>query len=133
MITPGIYEHFKQNDKYEMLLEAVHTETQERLVIYKSPNDLNWARPVSSWSELVEGKERFKLLTPLDRPKDLLMETVKQNKAFYNERKELSPTFEQHGGKMLKYVCGDKIAFALSIRLINQAEAEQLLAEVNSW
>ena len=51
----GIYEHYKGN-RYELLGIANHSETLEKMVIYKAlygENEL-WVRPVSMWKETVE-------------------------------------------------------------------------------
>lgn len=59
---PGIYRHYK-GDTYRVITIATHTETNERLVMYRcmetgEGNQL-WARPVSMWNELVDGVPRF--------------------------------------------------------------------------
>ena len=54
-IKSGKYRHFKGNE-YEVLCVATHTETQEKLVIYKAlyGDGGLWARPLSMWNETVE-------------------------------------------------------------------------------
>ena len=50
----AIYQHYKGN-KYIVLNVATHTESGEKLVIYKSLKDENiWARPLSMWNEVVD-------------------------------------------------------------------------------
>lgn len=63
----GIYEHYKGN-RYELLGIANHSETLEKMVIYKAlygENEL-WVRPISMWNEIIEvnGKTvpRFRLI-----------------------------------------------------------------------
>lgn len=54
-VTPGIYRHYKAN-RYEVLMTGVHTETQERLVVYKgldAPYAV-WVRPEAMFKETVE-------------------------------------------------------------------------------
>ena len=55
----GIYRHYKGHE-YEVLYVAVHTETEERLVVYRNVNDesLVWARPYDMFFEdvIVDGK-----------------------------------------------------------------------------
>lgn len=53
-VSHGIYQHFKGN-KYEVLGVGIHTETNERLVVYKntSTNEL-WIRPVDMFLETVD-------------------------------------------------------------------------------
>ncbi len=61
----GIYQHYKGN-KYELLHIANHSETLEKMVVYKAlyGDGEIWVRPLKMWNELVEvdGKmvERFK-------------------------------------------------------------------------
>ena len=65
MIPKGIYRHFK-GGTYEVIGVAIHTETQDALVIYRdyeNPNSITWARPVSMWNDTVNGKPRFQLIT----------------------------------------------------------------------
>lgn len=54
-LKPGIYEHYKGN-RYEVLRTAVHTETNEVLVIYKALYGAGewWARPLAMFMEYVE-------------------------------------------------------------------------------
>lgn len=53
-IKPGRYRHYKGNE-YQVLFSARHSETEERLVIYKAlyGEGQIWARPVSMWNEIV--------------------------------------------------------------------------------
>ena len=70
-IQKGLYEHYKGNH-YEVLDVAVHTETQEVMVIYKAlykgdfPEGTLWARPLVMFKEnvMVHGKPvpRFRFL-----------------------------------------------------------------------
>jgi hypothetical protein len=58
-IAPGIYEHYKGN-RYEVVGEAIHTETQEPMVLYKALYKGNfsegtiWARPLEMFTEIVQ-------------------------------------------------------------------------------
>ena len=54
-VEPGKYRHFK-GGLYEAIGEATHTETLEKLVIYRAlyGEGKVWARPVSMWNESVE-------------------------------------------------------------------------------
>jgi len=71
-IKPGIYQHFKGNI-YEVVGVALHSETMEELVIYRSLYDSEkfgkntlWARPKVMFFETVtvDGKKvpRFKYI-----------------------------------------------------------------------
>ena len=54
-IKPGRYRHFKGKE-YEVLGVARHSETEEKLVVYRALySDFGlWVRPVSMWNEAVE-------------------------------------------------------------------------------
>ena len=59
-VKPGKYRHFKGGE-YEVLCVALHSETQEPMVVYRAlygAHDV-WVRPASMWNETVErdGKE----------------------------------------------------------------------------
>ena len=62
----GIYKHYKGN-LYELLYIATHSETLEKMVVYKALYGEGeiWVRPASMWEETVEadGKkiQRFEL------------------------------------------------------------------------
>ena len=56
MIKKGIYKHFKGNE-YQVVDIAVHSETLEKMVVYKPLYDSDyslWVRPLSMWEEEVE-------------------------------------------------------------------------------
>ncbi len=60
MTKPGKYRHYKGN-KYELLYIANHSETLEKMVVYKAlygSGDV-WVRPLSMWEEdvMVDGKK----------------------------------------------------------------------------
>lgn len=62
LLKPGKYQHYK-GKYYQVLGVAQHSETLEKLVVYKAlyqPEGANmWVRPLSMFTEtvLVEGKE----------------------------------------------------------------------------
>ncbi len=51
----GIYKHFKGN-KYELIDVATHSETLEKMVVYKAlyGDGGIWVRPLSMWEEQIE-------------------------------------------------------------------------------
>ncbi len=55
MLKPGIYRHYKGNN-YELLCIASHSETLEKMVVYKALYGEGgvWVRPIEMWDELVE-------------------------------------------------------------------------------
>jgi len=69
-IRPGIYRHFKGND-YEVIGEVIHSETEERLVLYRAlyGEYQLWVRPKALFCEhvIVKGQEipRFAFASPI--------------------------------------------------------------------
>lgn len=55
MIKKGIYRHYKGKE-YELLYIANHSETLEKMVVYKAlyGDGEIWVRPLSMWDEKVE-------------------------------------------------------------------------------
>lgn len=55
MIKKGIYKHYKGN-MYEVLCIANHSETLEKMVVYKAlyGDGEVWVRPIGMWDETVE-------------------------------------------------------------------------------
>ena len=51
----GIYRHFKGN-RYELLDIATHSETMEKMVVYRALYGENglWVRPAAMWTEHIE-------------------------------------------------------------------------------
>ena len=60
-IRPGRYRHYKGNE-YEVLFVAKHSETEERMVVYRALYGEHglWVRPASMWNEIIvkDGKSR---------------------------------------------------------------------------
>lgn len=54
MIKNGIYRHYKGNI-YEVIGVANHSETLDKLVVYRSVKNESeiWVRPISMWNEEV--------------------------------------------------------------------------------
>ena len=58
-IQPGLYEHYK-GGRYEVISIAVHSETHETLVVYRSLADSRiWVRPVAMFVESIWVVGRF--------------------------------------------------------------------------
>ncbi len=55
MLKRGIYKHYKGN-RYELLGIVNHSETLEKMVLYKAlyGDGEMWVRPLSMWDEEVE-------------------------------------------------------------------------------
>ena len=54
-MKPGKYKHFKGN-MYQVLFIAIHSETEEPMVIYKAlyGEYKIWARPLKMFTEMIE-------------------------------------------------------------------------------
>lgn len=63
MIKKGIYRHYKGNT-YEVIGIANHSETLDKLVVYRSIKNENeiWVRPISMWNEEVVLSDGSKVL-----------------------------------------------------------------------
>lgn len=64
-IKKGVYQHYKNKKFYEVLDIALHTETEELLVIYKPLYKSEYklfARPYKMFSEKVKNPETDKLV-----------------------------------------------------------------------
>jgi hypothetical protein len=59
-IEPGVYEHFK-GARYEVLLVARHSETEEDFVVYRQlyGDHSNWVRPAAMFTEHLERDGRL--------------------------------------------------------------------------
>ena len=67
-IKLGKYRHFKGNE-YEVIGIASHSETLERMVVYKAlyGDGGIWVRPLSMWEEIVEHNgEKVKRFTRVE-------------------------------------------------------------------
>lgn len=67
-IKIGKYRHFKGGE-YEVLCVAKHSETQEKMVVYRAlyGEGEAWVRPLAMWNDTVtrEGVE-YRRFTPVD-------------------------------------------------------------------
>jgi len=52
-IPNGYYQHYKGN-VYCVIGVATHSETLEKMVVYRSEKGELWVRPASMWNELVD-------------------------------------------------------------------------------
>lgn len=137
--TRGIVEHFK-GGKYEIIdLALLERDAKTIMCVYKSLEDGRlWVRPFSDFHDFVtvgiDVHERYKQVSTLDSPVALFAQTLRSNYRFFFDQQDHSPTFISGGGfNSLKYTVGDKISFAMCIRLITRQQAQALLKWVNGW
>ena len=76
-VARGVYRHNKTGHRYEVIGEALHTETNELLVLYRplyeSSHEL-YARPRSMFVELVTiNGQRVPRFEPVDQPRTFIV------------------------------------------------------------
>jgi len=56
------HRHYK-GGLYRVLFEAIHTETEEAMTIYETPDGRRWARPSAMFNDtLPDGRKRFETI-----------------------------------------------------------------------
>jgi hypothetical protein len=71
-IKKGKYRHFK-GQEYEVLGTAIHSETLEKMVIYKPlyGEEKIWVRPLSMWDQvIVKNGQKLKRFRPVEGVED---------------------------------------------------------------
>lgn len=136
----GFYYHFKGN-MYEVIGFSEHSETKEVLVNYKKVgSERCWSRPFASFFDTAvcfNGEkfvDRFQLDRHLLTQKQAFVQLLRKHKSDWNDLVTENPAvFNKIVGDPYKYTVGDKIAFAVSLRLITRKQGEILLTWVNGW
>lgn len=58
------HRHYK-GGLYRVLFEAIHTETEEPMTVYQTPDGRNWVRPAAMFNDtLPDGRRRFEPIGP---------------------------------------------------------------------
>lgn len=67
-MTVNWYRHYK-GVLYRLLMEGVHTETEEEMVVYQGTDGRVWIRPKQMFFENVKGRPRFARTQDPDTPR----------------------------------------------------------------
>jgi hypothetical protein len=135
VVDLGFWKHDKTGDIYEVIANALSADnitgeySDEEMVVYRNVKTRQvFTRHTSEYIK------KFTFQENLADPVKLFYETYRQNRLFYLEQARTNPMFLTHGGHLThKYVIGDKVAFARSIRLISTEEANRIITEINGW
>jgi hypothetical protein len=134
-IVIGTYQHFK-GGFYDVICVARDEQFPDlEKVVYRSQkNGKVWIRSVRNFDEYVKEGKRFTLIKKLDTQRQLFAQTMRENRRYWWKAIEQNPAYAINGeGAYFKFILGDKISFALSVRIINRSEAQKLLDWVNKW
>lgn len=142
MIRSGFYIHKKKNEIYEVLFVARNAE-QDVLPMYdivymNVKTRKKYTRSEKDFTRMVTIEDycgpRFVLQNYLDTPIQLFSTTMRMARLEYLRMCQENPLFVQNrANQSFKYMLGDKIAFAQSIRLINTRTANTLIEWLNKW
>lgn len=132
MIKLGYYRHWK-GDIYEVLGSGVQCtgNNEGEFILYRKQGGSKFfVRTVEDF--VVD--DRFELLEPLDSPLQLFVETLRMAYHEFKEMDKVNPLFRSHGGHLqMKYLVGDKISLAMTLRIFGRDNAVRLLDWVNKW
>lgn len=136
MLKLGVYKHYK-GGLYEVIAIAENENILGTwFVIYKSLKDGRiWQRGLNNFTENIGPTiPRFELQRAYGTQRQLFVQTLRENRLFWFKGLEQNPAMKVNGeGTYFKFTLGDKISFALSVRIIGKKEAEALIAWVNTW
>lgn len=122
----GYYKHNKSGKNYEAVGNT-NDMMEVPYVVYKD-NKRTFVR----WQR--EFLQKFELISPFDSQLNLFVATLRLCRLDYQRYSADNPLFLSHGGnKTFKYVVGDKIAFARSVRIVDTKTANVLIGWVNKW
>lgn len=141
MIKLGFYKHWKSGHIYEVTNIATNANNGadlEPVIVYRNVKTrCVYTRGLTEFEELVQrggDSPRFELVSALDSPLQLFVETLRLNRFEYLKMGMENPLFYSHGGhSSLKYILGDKIGFARMLRVINTDTANKLIKWLNYW
>ncbi len=140
-IGKGLYRHYKGDN-----VEVTEVSREERSpdqwwVTYRHGKG-TWVRRYEDFVckvPVVRGETdvlvpRFQYLRAYGTQRQLFAQTLRENRIFWFKGLEQNPAMKVNGeGVYFKFTLGDKISFALSIRVITQDEAKKLIAWLNTW
>lgn len=137
-IELGLYRHYKGDNVEVVAVARVEKEPERTVVVYKHGNK-TWVRRDNDFLARVKnvnGVEvpRFEHLRAYGSQRQLFAQTMRENRIFWFKGLEQNPAMKVNGeGTYFKFCLGDKISFALSVRIISKNEAKVLIEWVRKW
>lgn len=130
----GLYRHSRNERVYEVI-DVATDETNlmhhHKYVIYHDVlTGKQYVRQQDEFLSIVNGTQRFSLVTALATRTQLVAATLRMCRTAYLDGVTNNPLFS---AKAFKYMVGDKISIYYTLRVISRASANSLLDWVNSW
>lgn len=134
----GLYRHFKGDTVEVIAVSALESDPDTKIVTYRHGRN-TWSR----YQRIFEGRvtstndvdvPRFEYLREYGTQRALFGQTLRENRIFWFEGLKQNPALAHNGeGTYFKFCLGDKISFALALRVITKSEAQKLIDWVNKW
>lgn len=135
----GRYEHFKGGE-YEVIAVGTsadnHTDNgyqDDTMIIYRDKKGRVFTRHTEEFLDFEHDVVRFNLIEKLDSQLHLFIETLRMSRLEYLRMARDDARFGQGPDKRFRFLLGDKIAFACSIRVIDKKVAGRLFDWLNKW
>ncbi len=140
-LSLGLYRHYK-GDNVEVIAISREEKSPDQWWVTYRHFGKTWVRryedfvcpvPAIRGSEIIN-VPRFEYLRAYGTQRQLFAQTLRENRIYWFKALEQTPYMKTNGeGVYFKFTLGDKISFALSLRIITKNEAEKLIAWVNTW
>lgn len=132
MIWPvlGLYSDSKYPDRPP--IEVIYSAYRGETCIIRQENKLHEID--KEYFRSTNSRWRYVFIEELATQVQLFVATIRLNKIKYDQLSAENPLFKERGGSIqFKYVLGDKIHFAMTLRLIDERCAQKLLDWINNW
>lgn len=134
----GLYRHYKGKEVELVGCYPLEDNNTHKVCVYKHDGKTYlrslMADNCQGFTDSANDISRFHFVSKLDTPIQLFVETLRMNKTVFEQRcLDDIGYVRSGGGAMFKYILGDKVAFAKSIRLITEKTATRLLTWINRW